>query len=169
LIAIREGQLEHRFQDTWTVSKLDVWPFYLDHFQSQCADNKAVDMIARDSTRSLWFVELNDYRVYRRTKSIEVAVEFAMKVRDSLACVFAAAKWHSDHAHLAEAQGHLAATKLRVVLHLEQPSHHSKLFPRKYDLANLQQKLKQLLRAVDAHPVVMDVSNVRVPWEVVTV
>jgi hypothetical protein len=169
VIAVREGNLEHRFDDAWIVSKFDEWPFYLSHFQSQCADNKAVDVTARHPNGTLWFIELKDYRVHRRTKSIELALEVAVKVRDSLACIVAAAKWHSDHAHRDEARDHLEATKLRVVLHVEQPPHHSKLFPRVYDLANLQLKLKQLVKAVDAHPVVMDLAEVRVPWNVVAV
>jgi hypothetical protein len=169
MIPIRDGKLEHRFDDTWVVSKFDEWPFYLTHFQSQCAVNKAVDVTARDPRGWLWLVELKDYRVYPRTKSIDLVDEVAIKVRDSLACILAAAKWHSQHAHLQEARDHLTATKLRVVLHVEQPAQHSKLFPRIYDLANLQQKLKQLLKAVDPHPVVMELATGRVPWNVVSV
>jgi hypothetical protein len=167
--SLRDGALEHRFDDAWTVSKYDAWPFYVDHFQSQCATNKAVDFVARDPGNALWFVELKDYRTHPRMKSIELANEIAEKVRDSLAGIVAAAKWHSHHIHLEEAREHLGAKRLRVVLHLEQPPHPSKLFPRKSELANVQQKLQQLVRAVDAHPVVMDLANMgRVPWQAAT-
>ena len=170
MTALREGRLEHRFDDTWTVSKYDEWPFYLGHFQSQCGTNKGIDFVARDPADALWLIELKDYRVHPRTKFIELAEEVAMKVRDSLAGIVAAAKWHSHHAHLAEATDHLEAKKLRVVLHLEQPPHHSKMSPRKFALANVQQKLKQLVRAVDAHPVVMELATMGgVPWTAMSI
>ena len=174
--ALREGWFEHRFDDTWTVSKYDEWPFYIDHFQSQCGANKAVDFVARDPAEALWLVELKDYRAYPRTKAIELADEVAMKVRDSLAGIVAAAKWHSDHAHRAEATDHLKARRLRVVLHLEPPPHHSKLSPGRALLANVQQKLKQLVRAVDAHPLVLNLATLGgvrggrgVPWQAVSI
>jgi hypothetical protein len=43
-----------------------------------------------------------------------------------------------------------------VVLHLEQPTQHSKRFPRAIDPAHVTQKLKQLLKAIDPHPKVVD-------------
>ncbi|MDR3569923.1 MAG: DUF559 domain-containing protein [Syntrophobacteraceae bacterium] len=46
----------------------------------------------------------------------------------------------------------LRSKSIRVVLHLEQPTRNSKLFPRAIDPAAIQQKLKQLLKAIDAHP-----------------
>jgi hypothetical protein len=168
--ALREGRLEHRFEDAWTISKYDEWPFYVDHFQSQCGTNKGVDFVARDPADALWLIELKDYRVHSRAKSIELAEEVAIKVRDSLAGIIAAAKWHSDHAHLEEAKEHLKAKKLRVVLHLEQAALHSPLSPRKFALANVQQKLKQLVRAVDAHPVVMELATMGgVSWTAVSI
>jgi hypothetical protein len=64
----------------------------------------------------------------------------------------------------------LKAKKLRVVLHLEQAALHSPLSPRKFALANVQQKLKQLVRAVDAHPVVMELATMGgVSWTAVSI
>jgi hypothetical protein len=127
---LREGNLEHRFDSGWTASKYDEWPFYRKHFDGAFGGNKAVDFVAQDSSETLWLVELKDYRVCPRTKSLELAEEIAVKVRDSLAGLFAAAVWHSDHAHRADAQRHLRARSFRIVLHLEQLERHSKLFPR---------------------------------------
>ena len=59
---------------------------------------------------------------------------------------------------------------MRVVLHLEQPRSHSKLFPRVFDLADVQQKLKQLVRTIDAHPMVVEQESLdRVRWSGVTI
>lgn len=170
MTTLREGNLEHRFDSSWTASKYDEWPFYRKHFDGAFGGNKAVDFVAQDSSETLWLVELKDYRVYPRTKSLELAEEIAVKVRDSLAGLFAAAVWHSDHAHRADAQRHLRARSFRIVLHLEQPERHSKLFPRLYDLSRLQEKLKQLVKVVDAHPRVVELgTSACLPWSVASV
>jgi hypothetical protein len=43
-----------------------------------------------------------------------------------------------------------------LILHLEQPAKHSKRFPRAINPANVRQKLRQLLKPIDAHPVVAE-------------
>lgn len=165
---LREGNLEHRFEHGWLASKYDEWPFYQEHFKDALGGNKAVDFVAHDlAAGTLWLVELKDYRLHPRTKVVGLAEETAAKVRDSLAGLVAAATWHSDHARLADARHHLGARKLRVVLQLEQPARPSKLFPRQHELATLQQRLKQLVKVVDAHPLVVDLDTVsRLPWSV---
>ncbi len=61
----------------------------------------------------------------------------------------------------------LASQSLRVVLHLEQPGKHSKLFPRAIDPAKILQRLKQLLKAIDAHPKVLESGRMdNVVWTV---
>ena len=171
MIALREGNLEYQFDDNWVVSKYDEWSFYRSHFQTAFGqDHKAVDVVAHQSNDTLWLVELKDYRVHPRTKRIELCEEVALKVRDSLAGIFAAAKWHGEHLRQSDAKKHLAAKKLRVVLHIEQPRQQSKLFPRKFDLAKLQQRLKQLVRAVDAHPMVVELDMFAdLPWSAASV
>jgi len=163
-----EGQLEHTFSAGWTASKYDDWPFCRDHFVSACGGNTAVDFVALDpEAATLWLIELKDYRRHRRTKRISLQEEIAVKVRDSLAGLFAAAKHHADHAHAAEARRSLAARRIRVVLHLEQPEQTSKLFPRRYAPADVQQKLKLLVRAIDPHPVVTELgATPTLPWTV---
>lgn len=166
---LREGNLEYRFEEGWLASKYDEWPFYREHFQGALGGNKAVDFVAQDPSETLWLVEVKDYRVHPRTKTIDIVDEVAMKVRDSLAGIVAAAKWHSQHARQEDARRHLAAKRLRVVLHLEQPKAHSKMFPRKYGIPNLQQKLKSCVKVVDPHPLVveLDSSERRKPkWEI---
>lgn len=167
---LREGSLEHRFEPEWLASKYDEWPFYRNHFKGSCCGNKAVDFLAQDPQETLWLVELKDYRAHPRTKPIDVVDEVALKVRDSLAGLFAASKWPSHHVHVAHAQRHLGAKRMRVVLHYEQPRAHSKMFPRTHELSLLQQKLKQLVRVIDAHPLVVDLGSAgHLPWSVASV
>jgi hypothetical protein len=63
----------------------------------------------------------------------------------------------------------LKAKKLRVILHLEQPQKPSKLFPKVVDPAHIKDRLKQLLKAIDAHPQVIDKSCLKpeMCWQVV--
>lgn len=170
MIRLAEQQLEHTFGVDWTASKYDEWPFYQKHFQwSWVKDepgNKAVDFVAIDPEgHELWLIELKDYRVHRRNKKIPLPDEIALKVRDSLAGLFAAAKHDAHHGHAAEAQRSLQAKRIRVVLHLEQPRKRSKLFPRPYSLADVQQKLKQRVRGIDPHPVVTEIGAPHaLPW-----
>jgi hypothetical protein len=115
---------------------------------------------------TLWMIELKDYRQFRRTKDDKISLwdEVAIKARDTLAGLFAAKVEVGCDNHDFARQS-LTATKLRVVLHLEQPSSHSKLFPRAYDPADIQQKLKQLVKPIDAHPRVVELGNMdHVPW-----
>lgn len=51
----------------------------------------------------------------------------------------------------------ISSCKLRIVLHLEQPAKHSKLWPRAIGPADadIEQKMRQLLKAIDAHPLVV--------------
>lgn len=172
MIRLVEQKLEHTFDDGWTASQYDRWPFYQKHFQWSWArdepGNKSVDFVAIDPAGdTLWLVELKDYRQHRRKKQISLPDEIAFKVRDSLAGLFAAAKYDANHAHVADARRSLEAQRIRVVLHLEQPRQTSKLFPRPYDLADVQQKLKQRVRAIDPHPVVTEIgASHSLPWSI---
>ncbi len=164
---LTELHLSCTFPDGWQATKFDDWHFYQRRFKDCCGGNKAVDFLAHDTgNMTLWLVELKDYRQHRRTKDDKISLweEVAVKVRHTLAGVFAAAvdENHPDHTYAVAA---LKAKKLRVVLHLEQPRTHTKLFPRSYNPANVQQKLKQLLKPIDAHPRVTDLDRMAgVPW-----
>lgn len=116
-------------------------------------------------------VELKDYRHHRRTKdsNLSLGEEITFKARDTLAGLFAAKVYdaHPEQVYSARALG---AVKLRVVLRLEQPHTHSKLFPRDYDRADIQQKLKQTLKPIDAHPKVIElIDMVAMPWHAASI
>ena len=50
-----------------------------------------MDILAQDPAATLWLLEIKDYRRSPRTKAIGLADEVALKVRDSLALLVAAA------------------------------------------------------------------------------
>jgi hypothetical protein len=65
----------------------------------------------------------------------------------------------ADEKRLAGLVAH--ARKLRVVLHLEQPGKHSKLRPRAIDPSVVRLKMRTLLKQIDAHPAVVEISEMR--------
>jgi hypothetical protein len=85
----------------------------------------------------------------------------AQKVHDTLAAVLVARTNASVIEEKNVANKLARATKLRVILHLEQPAKHSKLRPRVIDPATLTLKLKTLLKPVDAHPTVVEIADLR--------
>ena len=168
--SITVEKLTFELPTSYAVKQYDEWSFFKKQFQRIAPGTKAVDFLALfsdDEGRVLWLVEVKDYRRHRRTKSVGVADEVAMKVRDSLAGLFAAATQANDAAERAFAATALATRQLRVVLHLEQPEKPSRQFPRDINLANVKMMLKQLVKAVDPHPVVSDMNRPGpVPWTV---
>lgn len=165
--SITEELLTFDFPNGWQASKFENWSFYRNQFQKTCGGAKAVDILAVEYTTCLWKIEIKDYRQHRRTKSIDLPYEVAMKVRDTLAALVSARVNANDDNEKALAQAALLCGRIRVVLHLEQPTKHSKLFPRAIDPAKVQQRLKQLIRAIDPHPLVLETNRMNyVAWTV---
>jgi hypothetical protein len=188
---IKEGSLTFQFPDSWKAVKLDDWSFYHNQFirlssglRQPCGECgaelrcqncgtvktqgvKAVDILARDAAATLWLLEVKDYRQSPRTKAIGLADEVALKVRDSLALLVAAAMSAKDPQERSFARDALTRKRICIGLHLEQPKQHSKLFPRAIDPADIRQKLKQLVRSIDAHPRIFDLgTSGTAPWVV---
>jgi hypothetical protein len=144
-----EGKLTFKFESDDS-SQYDNWSFYRNQFNSAFGGTKAIDFISIDSNHT-WLIEVKDYRYDRRTKPSDLADEVAIKVRDTLAGLVAAQSNANDKNEKRLAS--LAVRKpLKVVLHLEQPETGSRVLPRIAEPSNLTIKLKQLLKAVDAHP-----------------
>ncbi len=126
---------------------------------------KGVDIVAIASNKTdsrkrvLWLIEVKDYRAHTRTKPSELAHEVAAKVRDSLAGLFVASMRANDTNEKKFAQPVLKSSAVRIVLHLEQPTRHSRLFPQVVDPSNIQKKLRKLLKGVDPHVQVVDLQN----------
>ncbi len=164
---VTEGRLTFTFPNYWITSKFDDWSFYRNQFQKVCRGTKAIDVLAIEPGVCFWKIEVKDYRRYPRTKPTHLAHEIAYKIRDSLAALVAAKVNANDAGEKAMAEAALKCPRLRVVLHLEQPAKHSKLFPRAIKPADIQQRLKQLLKAIDPHPLVIEMSRMSgVVWSV---
>jgi hypothetical protein len=164
---VTEGKLTFTFPDGWNVSKYDDWLHYRNQFIKVCDGMKAIDVLALEPKGCCWLLEIKDYREHIRTKAIGLAEELAEKARDTLAGLVAAQFCANDDSEKNLARQALRSTRLRLVLHLEQPKSHSKLFPRVIDPAIVLQRLKQLVKAIDAHPLVVETATMRnLPWSV---
>lgn len=164
---VREKGLTFRFPDGWAVAKYDTWEYYRQHF-IKCRDGlKAIDFVAVDPSDTVWLIEVKDYRLHPRTKTVDLAPEMVGKVVDTLAALLPAGV-HATVADEAEvARRALHSRSIRVVLHLEQPEEQPPLPFRAINLLDVQQKLRMRLRAIDPNPVVVEMKNMAaLPWSV---
>ncbi|MCT8566612.1 hypothetical protein KZ381_10385, partial [Glaesserella parasuis] len=154
-IVIKEGDLTFIFNEFILVEKYDDLSFYRNQFNAFVNGTKAVDIIVVDENDN-WMIEVKDYRQYQRTKTIPLADEIAIKVRDTLAGIVAMKLNANNQSEQQFAKQFLKKNKIKIVLHLEQKRSNSRLFPQPIDPAELEQKLKKLLKADDAHRFVVD-------------
>lgn len=153
--SLTEDRLTFTFENGVKATKYDDWSFYRNQFNNAFSGTKAADLIVIDDSTT-WLVEIKDYRQHVRTKPIDLGDEIAFKIRDTLAGLVSAQCYANEVEEKRLARSALKAKKLRVVLHLEQPQKQSRLFPRAIDPISVLQKLKQKLKPVDAHPMVVD-------------
>jgi hypothetical protein len=158
MTVITEGQLTFTFPAGATACKYDDWQFYRNQFNSAFGGTKAVDLIYIDDEQT-WLIEIKDYRLHERTKPSNIGDEIACKVRDTLAGLVAAKCNANDADEKAIAKRALQKNRIRLVLHLEQPQHPSRLS--RLDPSKVLQKLKQRLKAIDAHPSVVDMHSLK--------
>lgn len=164
---LKVDRLRFEFPDGWIASQYDDWSFYRNQFIRVRDGIKAVDIVAVDDAGTAWFIEAKDYRRQRRTKTIDLADEVAQKICDTLAALLPARLNANDSEECEMAGALLRAKRLRVVLHLEQPRRHSKLFPRAIDPAAVLQKLRSSVRAIDPRPLVVEREKMgRLRWVV---
>ncbi len=159
--------LTFSFPDDWHISQYDEWAFYRNRFSKMHEGIKGVDLLAVDPASTAWFIEVKDYRKQSRTKPLPLAEEIFGKVYDTLAAIVPA-KCNAENEEQSHAEKVAHCKKIRVVLHLEQPPVPSKLFPKKFDLSNVQQQLRIRLKPIDAHPYVIDSQTmpIALPWSV---
>lgn len=158
-----EGSLTFEFPDEYKASRYDGWAFYRNQFQRVAGGSKAVDFLCIDGTHT-WLIEVKDHSCHPRTKPSKLHDEVAVKVRDTLAGIAAAQANANESGERKSARNSLGSRSWRVVLHLEQARGPSKLRPKIIDLANLRMKLRQAVRSIDPHPMVVAIGTGEVPW-----
>ncbi|MCK5896607.1 MAG: hypothetical protein KAG20_07365 [Cocleimonas sp.] len=166
---ICEGNLQFEFPDNLLVTKYDDWSFYRNQFNNAFGGTKAVDIIVVEK-QITWLIEVKDYSLHPRTKPSDLSNEIALKIRDTLAGLVAAKINANDEIERSFAHQALNKKNIHLVLHLEQPKKTSRLRPKAIKPIQIQKKLKQLLRCIDAHPLVVDKNTLHdaMNWRVKT-
>ena len=97
--------LNFDFPDDWQVSKYDDWSFYRNRFARMWNGIKSLDLLAIDTDKTTWLIEVKDYRINQRTKPSDLGEEVAHKVFDTLAAIIPAKinAANSDEKQLARA------------------------------------------------------------------
>ncbi len=164
---IKEGALTFAFPEKWKAFKYDDWVYYRKQFIKVSVGVKAIDILALDSDKTCWLIEIKDYRKPGQPKVSDLADMVAGKIRDTLAGLVGAQFRANDESERNAARQALRASDLKVILHVEQPTTPSKLFPQAINRATVLQRLKQLIKAIDPHPRVVDLANMPgIPWTV---
>jgi hypothetical protein len=159
--------LTFSFPAGWQVSRYDEWVYYRKQFSRMKNGIKAVDLVAVDPQGVGWLIEVKDYRQHPRTKPSELADEVWHKVFDTLAALPPAKNCANDAHEQRMAAALLNAKKYRVAVQLEQPDKPSKLRPRPINPADVKQKLRQLLKPIAPHSLVVEQANMgTVGWYV---
>lgn len=154
--------LKFDFAENWQVSKYDGWSYYRNQFVKQFDGIKGVDLLAITPNKVTVLIEVKDYRHPDTVKPSELPQAVANKVFYTLAALLPCSLLANDANEQAFAKNVLHSKELRVVLHMEQPRAHRPLV----DPADILQKLRRLIRAVDAHPKVVSMQNNPLPWTV---
>lgn len=155
--------LTFTFPDGWEAEKFDDWNFYRKHFSRQMNGIKAVDLLAKGPDGVAYFIQVKDYRHPATVKPTDLADAIASKVLMSLAALLPAKYRANDPAERALATSVLDCDDFKVVAHLELPQAHKPVI----DPADIKQKLKQRLAAVDRHVKVVSTARMQgLAWAV---
>jgi hypothetical protein len=160
--AITVEKLIFSFPHGWQVSKYDDCSFYRNQFARQGDGIKAVDLIAISNETDAFLIEVKDYRhpSTKRKLPSELPEIIAGKVRNTLAAMLPARLNANDSAEKNFAASVLVCHSLKVVLHIEQKRH-------AIDPADIMQKLRGKLRAIDAHPKIVSMAQMQnLAWTV---
>lgn len=155
--------LTFSFPDGWDAQKYDEWAFYRNQFGKQRNGIKAIDALAIDPDKCAFLIEVKDYRHPGTEKPSQLPAAIATKVLDTLSAMIPA-KLHATVPEEKElAAAIVKCSSVRVIAHVELPQSHLPVV----DVADLKQKLGQLLRAVDAHPKVVSMQDLKgMKWKV---
>jgi hypothetical protein len=152
---IQEGLLTFTFAQGSLASQYDKWSHYRNQFNKAFGGTKAVDVVCA-ATDTAWLIEIKDYRIHPRTKTVDLADEVALKVRDTLAGLVSAKLGANDADERSVASVLLQKPRMRVVLPLEIPAKTSRLRKQAIEPDKVLLKLRPLVKAIDPHPRVVD-------------
>jgi len=162
------------FNSTVTAGNYDQWQHYCVVWNAP-GGQKAVDVVAVDGVppSAAWLIEAKDFRVITNPPKPSNIAGLAQFVADKVSHTLAGLAHASIHAAVPGekqlATDAMTCASRRIVLHLEpHTGAHTALFPAGF-AANVLQKLRQLVTAIDTNPLVLNIANTSlsgVPWTV---
>ncbi len=155
---VQVEQLSFSFPQGWDVVKYDDTSFYRNQFGRMWQSIRAVDLLAVSDNNVAYLVEVKDYRLATDAAPTDLPLIIAQKIFDTLAALLPCSLNANETVEQDIAAKACGCKKLVVVLHLEQPNVQVGIF-RPYNRADLQQKLRQILKPIDAHPWVLQKSK----------
>jgi hypothetical protein len=170
--ALQVDSLHFTFAPSVAAQRYDTWQHYTTVWNA-AGGQKGMDVVAIENAVVTWLIEAKDFRVItlppKPSHISGLAQTVADKVTDTLGGLADAAANAAVASEKNHATNALATPAERVVLHLEpHTGHHSALFPVGFP-AGVLQKLKQLVKAIDPNPLVLNIANTPqsgVPWAV---
>lgn len=163
------------FHPNVAADNYDKWQHYSVVWNAPPGGQKAVDVVAVDDVppSSAWLIEAKDFRVITNPPKPANISGLAQFVADKASHTLAGLADASLHAAVPGekqlATNAIACASRRIVLHLEpHTGAHTALFPKGF-AANVLQKLRQLVKAIDPNPLVLNIANTHlsgVPWSV---
>jgi hypothetical protein len=166
----QEDRIRFEFPDGWKVLRPEKASYYKRHFQTFAGGCKEMDFILFEPVnRVLWLLEVKDYTINRRVKPQCVFEEIVEKVRDSLALLLAGSVRDDPSNGGVRSFMDVCAipNDIKIVLHLEQPSKPSKMFPGVKIAADATQKLRAKVRAIDPRARVSSTSSTDMQWRAI--
>lgn len=162
-VVVKVDTLTFTFPAGWVAEKFDDSNFYRNQFSRQFNGIKAIDLLALSPEGTAYFIEVKDSRHPNAIKPSDLADSIAKKVMMTLAALLPAKHRANEPMEKVFAANILGCLDYKVIAHLEVP----RADQLGIDPANVQMKLRQLLRAVDCHVKVVGGSNLRtLAWQV---
>jgi hypothetical protein len=178
MATIIEQNLTFIFDPTIDAQKYDTWTHYTDVWNRPPASQKAVDIVAIQTSAApttTWFIEAKDFRVVdpafppKPSNVASLPQTMATKVLHTLGGLADAEANATVSSEKNLAVKVMTTGAKRIVLHLEPHSGaHSALFPVGFT-ASVLQRLRQLVATIDTNPLVLNIANTPasgVPWTV---
>lgn len=167
--------LQFTFATTVAAQRYDTWQHYASVWNA-AGWQKAMDVVAIESgvgSDVVWLVEAKDFRIITHPPNPSNISGLPQQVADKTAHTIAGLADAAVNATVASEKSHAtsasSAPVKRIVLHLEpHTGAHTALFPIGF-AADVLQKLKQLVHAIDPSPLVLNIANTPaagVPWTV---
>jgi hypothetical protein len=167
-VEIQEGNLSFSFE--FDAIKFDDSQYYRKHFITIKNDLAAIDILAVNASIG-YLIEVKDY-THQNTENLSQNYLIEAVINKVISTLSAILPMKNNANIATEKQIAALFSKtndIKVFLHIELPPPTSKLEQSTWRFSNIQMKLKNKLKPIDAHPKVVSKESLKnLPWTVTT-